>query len=84
MVTTLSLQRLKHVESVGWLKGANYDPLDYMLALESAGFEDVGIEYHDKNKGLSYEVRNEFRTSIHALFSAGNQSDETARESDVR
>ncbi|XP_050388760.1 uncharacterized protein LOC126807915 [Patella vulgata] len=45
MVTTLNLKRLKILQSKGYFKHGNIDPLKYMVALEKTGFENVRIEY---------------------------------------
>ncbi|CDW54659.1 tRNA-synt 1g and Methyltransf 11 domain containin g protein [Trichuris trichiura] len=47
MVTALSLERLKWLQSRNLLRGAFFrNPLDYMIALERCGFCDVRFEYH--------------------------------------
>jgi hypothetical protein len=57
MTTALSLGRLRELDAMGFMRHAHYDPLDYMLALERAGFERVGIEYFTDDKtSLQYQV----------------------------
>lgn len=61
MVTTLSVERLKYAQSKGLLRGTNTDPLDYMLNLEGAGFENVNIKYYtDEQSNLNYQVYGTF------------------------
>ncbi|CAD5118713.1 DgyrCDS7394 [Dimorphilus gyrociliatus] len=45
VVATLNLERLKLSKKKGLMKYASFDPIKYMHALESAGFENVKIEY---------------------------------------
>lgn len=45
VVATLNLEKLKQSKQRGFLKYASFDPIKYMHALESAGFENVKIEY---------------------------------------
>jgi len=55
MVTTLNLEALQHAKSQGIMKNADIDVLNYMVALESAKFKNVYIEYL-KYRDMPYQA----------------------------
>lgn len=51
MVSSLDLEGMKKLEATGNLRALNLDPLNYMVALESQGFQGVQVKYMTyKNK----------------------------------
>ncbi|XP_021364585.1 uncharacterized protein LOC110457576 isoform X2 [Mizuhopecten yessoensis] len=57
MVTTMSIERVKRIQALGFLRYANPDQTRYMKALESSGFCDVRSEKEKSEKsGKVYDA----------------------------
>lgn len=56
MVTTLYLEGARQAVEDGLLTAAQIDPLNYMAALEGAGWAEVGIKYFPYRDKLVYQA----------------------------
>ncbi|XP_071498648.1 phosphoethanolamine N-methyltransferase 2-like [Diadema antillarum] len=64
MVTVLSLEGLKTVDSMGWMKYATWDPEEYTKALREAGFADVKMEDKTSTAGHEFQVILAFKSCL--------------------
>ena len=56
VTATLNIDMLKESAASGFMKYANFDPLNYMSIMEAEGFSNVGITYHEHEHGFKYQV----------------------------